>query len=408
MFSVNQPWDPLKVCVVGKSYPPEFYSWVKNPRLRNLFERIAIETEEDYQNIINKLQEFGVEIVRPNTMTSLDEQYISSDNRIPGPVSMNPRDTAIMIGNNFYFYPTDSSAEKVSGRSIEKTNWTPEAYNAIKGIDWPSEYTSFETLPDWIKKEIKELHGITPIDGEYFQDFLDKVSLFNWWTPMIERIQKEGNNIITNFDQKILSSIPTNGITRIGKDLFFGCSEKLNHSQEEKIAHSYFQDYNCHYVYTGGHIDGCFSPVTPGLILSINDMDKYKSTFPHWEVVYLQGESWSKVKDFLHLKKKNHGRWWIKDYEKDNELIDFVETWLNNWVGYVEETVFDVNILTIDEKNVIVNGYNKKAFDAFARHGITPHICPVRHRYFWDGGIHCVTLDLHRQGDVKPFPLGSQ
>ena len=49
MYSVHQPWDPLKVCVVGKSYPPEFYNFIKNPRLRGLFERIATETEEDYQ-----------------------------------------------------------------------------------------------------------------------------------------------------------------------------------------------------------------------------------------------------------------------------------------------------------------------------------------------------------------------
>ena len=59
-WSVYQHWDPLKVCVVGRSYPPEFYSWISTPHIRALFERIAIETEEDYQHIISKLQEFGV------------------------------------------------------------------------------------------------------------------------------------------------------------------------------------------------------------------------------------------------------------------------------------------------------------------------------------------------------------
>lgn len=52
MYSVYQHWDPLKVCVVGRSYPPEFYSWIRVPHVRKLFERMAIETEEDYQNII--------------------------------------------------------------------------------------------------------------------------------------------------------------------------------------------------------------------------------------------------------------------------------------------------------------------------------------------------------------------
>ena len=62
-YSVYQHWDPLKVCVVGRSYPPEFYSWIKIPHVRKLFERIATETEEDYQNIIKKLESFGVTVL---------------------------------------------------------------------------------------------------------------------------------------------------------------------------------------------------------------------------------------------------------------------------------------------------------------------------------------------------------
>jgi glycine amidinotransferase len=69
----------------------------------------------------------------------------------------------------------------------------------------------------------------------------------------------------------------------------------------------------------------------------------------------------------------------------------------------VEETVFDVNMLVIDPTNVMVTNYNKQVFDALDRFGITPHVVPFRHRYFWDGGIHCVTLDLDRQGQMQDF-----
>lgn len=56
MLSVYQHWDPLKVCIVGRSYPPEFYSWITVPHVRNLFEKIAIATEEDYQSLIKLLR----------------------------------------------------------------------------------------------------------------------------------------------------------------------------------------------------------------------------------------------------------------------------------------------------------------------------------------------------------------
>ena len=47
--------------------------------------------------------------------------------------------------------------------------------------------------------------------------------------------------------------------------------------------------------------------------------------------------------------------------------------------------------------------FTEKAFDAFSRHGVTPHICNFRHRYFWDGGLHCITSDLNREGVMQDY-----
>ena len=71
----------------------------------------------------------------------------------------------------------------------------------------------------------------------------------------------------------------------------------------------------------------------------------------------------------------------------------------------MEETVFDVNMLIIDPKNVLVVNYNKALFECLERYGITAHVVPFRHRFFWDGGLHCVTSDLHREGQMKNYFL---
>jgi N-dimethylarginine dimethylaminohydrolase len=383
---------------VGKSYPPEFYSFITNSRLRNLFERIAIETEQDFQNLVALLEKFRVKVVRPNVPTVQLDQLLTQNRRIPGPVSMIPRDQMIMIGSNFFVFPYDNISIKSSGRNIITTNWTKKNYNNLKGPNWPQEFTPFEQLPVWIQEECKTLLQFNFVPSDDREEIISKSGEFEWWSPVTELVKSAGNPIIKNQYHDILNQIPSNGITRIGKDLFFGISESADIDKIKKLTEHFFPDYRNHIVTTGGHIDGCFTPVKPGLIVSIQDMPTYATTFPGWEVVYLAGESWDKVQPFLDLKRKNQGRWWIKGSEYDTELIDYVETWLQDWVGYVEESVFDVNILVIDQQNVIVNSYNKQAFDAFERHGVTPHICPLRHRYFWDGGIHCVTLDLDRDG----------
>ena len=328
-YSVYQHWDPLEVCLVGKTYPPEFYSYIHNVRVRSVLERIAEETEEDYQKLITLLELFNVEVIRPkiqefhNYLLPNDMQY-----NIP---PMTPRDYTAMIGDTFY----------TNCNYIQKNDFTDE---------------------------------------------FDKISI--------------RNKVVYHNDPTVNSAM----VTRCGRDLYFG-TLSYDVDAESLLARyqSQFPNYRCHVVNTGGHLDGTFCPVKPGLIISLCDIPTYAKTFPGWEVVYLPGQSWEAVAPFLDLKRKNMGKWWVPGEELNDDFTDYVEQWMSHWVGYVEETVFDVNMLVIDEKNVVCNNYNKQVFDAFERHGITPHIVNFRHRFFWDGGLHCITSDISRRGTMQDY-----
>jgi hypothetical protein len=345
-YSVHQHWDPLKVMAVGISYPPEFYDYITNEKVRKVFYRIAEETEEDYQKLINLLQSFGVDVVRTSATQLIERGKfdIKNGNPINAPVTMQPRDQSIMIGETFYC----------------------------------NNYATY--------------------------------------APLRDKVMAAGNTVRPNKDYDIgykyqNTDLYLNGaqISRLGKDLYVGSFEPIPNDKRVEVEKTWaklrseFPDYRLTFVDTQGHSDGSFCPVVPGLIVSITTPINYENTFPGWEVVYLQGESWVKIKSFLELKQKNHGKWWVPGEELNDDFTHYVETWMNKWVGYVEESVFDVNMIVIDKKNVIVNGYNEKAFDAFSRHGITPHVCNFRHRYFWDGGLHCITSDLHREGSMEDY-----
>jgi hypothetical protein len=363
LYSVYQHWDKLKTCVVGKSYPPQFYSFIKNPKLRNLFEKIAIETEEDLDNLEKLLQKFNVKTIRPLVPHVDAIEHINKGERIPAPISMIPRDQMIMIGNTFLLFPYDRIYSKASGQRFSKT--LAEQYQVI-----------------------------------------DETKKLDWWSPIKDNVINANNIIIENAWDELLKVLPANGITRCGKDLYFGIDKNpLLKVGLKKLQKKYFSNYRCHEVPTHGHTDGVYMPVVPGLIVSTVHADEisYDKEFPDWEIVNIIGEGWGKTAMWSQLKIKNNGAWWIKGHEADDELINFVETWLRDWVGYVEESVFDVNMLMIDEHNVICNGYNKTVFDAFERYKITPHILNLRHRYFWDGGIHCSTLDLDREGTMQDY-----
>lgn len=356
-YSVYQHWDPLKVMVVGTSYPPELYDYIKNEKVRKVFYKIAEETEEDYQKLISLLKSFNVKVIRTNTDFEVDQAKwaIKNNEIIPRPWMMQPRDSCIMLGEEFccYDHPTfKATLEDVKNAGNKISYYEYDGHLAVGEFKFP-------------------------------------------------------NNVI---EPAYINSAMT---TRVGKDLYVGTLSVSAMSgdiaQIEKSLQNRFPNYRVTGVRTGGHADGCFCPVVPGLILSIIGLDSYTETFPGWEVVYLPGESWGKIKEWIRLKKINGGKWWMPGEELNDDFTNYVEQWMSHWVGYVEESVFDVNMIVIDRHNVIVNGYNKQVFDAFSRYNITPHICNFRHRYFWDGGLHCITSDLDRDGVLTDwFPERNQ
>jgi glycine amidinotransferase len=197
----------------------------------------------------------------------------------------------------------------------------------------------------------------------------------------------------------------------VGRDLFFDFySHDPQYTKKQyfqllkfKIIPEYFSDYRIHYVDCGGHSDAVFSPVVPGLIVTYLDPNTYKNSFPSWEIVKVPFHSYTDNDLALRSLKATNGQWWIKDQELDPALIDFVSDKFKTWVGYSVETQFDVNLFMIDQHNAVINSANPVIVSALERHGVTPHIVPFRHRFFWDCGLHCATLDVVREGECVDY-----
>ena len=382
MYSVYQHWDPLKVCLVGKTYPPEFYSWIKDANTRNRFEKLAEETEEDYQGLIKLLtQRFGVKVHRPKFPDNLQDLYI--DGKWVQPPTA-PRDYFLMIEDRFWVpqVPNASHAWSVFYRQ----NKPAHCPDYVRPDDfyqaWPNHATEIqEKFAQFCKTDQQHLDG-----------------KLNFYNHVFDEIRAQGNEIVyTDLDF-------INGcfVSRIGGNLFF--ATQTYHDDKQAIldqVNQLFPRTVNRVVNSGGHGDAVYCPVTQGLIISLNDVPTYADTFPDWEVVYLPPSNYSHMREFEFSMKRNKGRWFMPGFEQDNNLIHMVDHYFDDWVGQVSETVFDVNILIVDPKNIVVSTHNDRVEAACARHGIEVHVVPFRHKYFWDCGIHCVTNDISRQGTVQ-------
>lgn len=198
------------------------------------------------------------------------------------------------------------------------------------------------------------------------------------------------------FDAYPLYCFCSPNITRIGKKALVDVWQ----SPEivEKFLKPRYPQFDYEEIYIGGHNDSVFSVLKPGLVIASNDLREYEHVFKDWKILYFDDPNWSQVKKWQSLKSKNKGKWWVPDQEDNDEFTNFVEQWLSGWTGYVEETIFDVNCLVLDERHVVVNTPNPVLIDLLKQNGMEAIVCPLRHRFFWDGGWHCLTLDIRRRG----------
>jgi N-dimethylarginine dimethylaminohydrolase len=182
---------------------------------------------------------------------------------------------------------------------------------------------------------------------------------------------------------------------RVGRDIFVDCDRdsKISYQFFESAIDKLAENYRIHITHTGDHNDGIFCPVAPGQIVSTHYRKKYQDTFPDWNVFFLPDTSNGNG---------YNGSWWVpgKDYACYNETV--IEK-AKNWIGNFKETIFEVNMLVIDQHNVICIAEN----DAVCRHleslGIQAHVVDYRDRGFCDGGLHCLTVDIHRDGEIIDY-----
>jgi len=236
----------------------------------------------------------------------------------------------------------------------------------------------------------------------------DKLYFFNSpqqqaWLPVLENYSKES----VVFSNRVIGG---GNIVRYGKDIIFDQVFMEESSMEEifttydnfiKYTLDYFKnDYRCHFITNGGHIDGCFSIPHPGLIMTTGYFSDYDTFFPGWERIHMSSPTYNKTK-FVNMGVLQ--KWGIPEKNIFGQFHEYVEQHCVDWVGNFTETYFEINVLMLDEKNMLCMGNHEQLFEKLEQHGITCHVVPFRARTFWDGGIHCITTDIRRKAVCKDY-----
>ena len=365
--------DPLQQVMLGTWFLPEYFDSVKNARIREPLKQIAHETHEDLENFAFQLRLHGVEVYRPVTPTGL----FDSEN-IVRPV-INVRDTMRIIGTTMYKFVSRSpeygtALESCIGSFVDLTDILAKANQDAK------------LLPKYSKEKYELLCGS---DWPIFEDYCANTYTID------NSIQTEIDSYKTSIEYESLNTPEAPCIFVTDQEIIVDHHEYVNFTQvlsEHIKTDKIWRSINTH----AGHTDGCFNLINPTTIIGIGELidrcvPEYRNQIRvTWD--NFQGH----VKEFNEHKKRVNGRWWIPGQENNDELTTFIEHYLGHLVGHVEETQFDLNVLCLDHNTTFVTG-NSKDIRKLKDYNIDAIPIQWRHRWFHDGGLHCITLDLLRR-----------
>jgi len=338
-------WQPLEEVIVGRCYTSDYFDFIEDAQVRDQLGRIMHETEEDLDNLQKTIETYGATVRRPVLKVTKDDFALAQTQGDGAPLPpLTPRDWQISLGDKLLRVLSMSELDEVCA------DYEAQGANVINP------------------------HGPTG------------------WDPNC-----------------ILNGGSASCIVRVGRDIFFDNSEFLTSEQAKWIQQNVLadKDYRFHEAKTEGHGDAVFAILKPGVILSTyhaDDLD-LPGEFPGWDFLKLNDPSIVAAQNMGRIKEVNRPdqAWYYTGGTPSDKMRNYVNNYLEHWLGYINETVFDVNCLVLDEENVIFSAENAEVFKFCEKHGINPIVSPLRHQYFWDGGISCCTQDIRRRGGLEDY-----
>jgi hypothetical protein len=178
------------------------------------------------------------------------------------------------------------------------------------------------------------------------------------------------------------------------------CVEEIQKYKEfQNHIPALFPNSRCHFLNQGGHCDAGFAVLGPGRLLTTQYYEAYADCFRGWQLLNI-----SQPEFHAHgVNNGGNGRWWVPELYPGPNFNQYLLEFAADWVGNYRETFFECNCVLIDERNIVCIGTNEGIFERLHQWGFNVHVVPFRTRTFWDGGLHCCTLDIRRANGPRDY-----
>jgi len=160
---------------------------------------------------------------------------------------------------------------------------------------------------------------------------------------------------------------------KCGRDIFVQKSNVTNQFGIDWLQKHLGDKYKIHVLEVNDthpmHIDATLLPLAPGkLLINKERLVRIPDLFKKWDILEAP-----------------------KPCISESHCLYMTSRWIN------------MNILSLDEKRVIVEAGEELIISALKKWGFKPILCNFRNFNTFGGSFHCATLDIRRKGDLKSY-----
>jgi hypothetical protein len=394
------PYEKLKTVMLGTFYTAEYFDFIDDILIRKPLQQIATEINEDLDYYAHVLTTHGCHVIRP-VMPSVTEfvRYYQQHQKFMMP-PLQPRNAFTVIGDTLYILNKENaegileSLRLYNNNIVDLIDSNTEFFNESikkKKVCYNSQ------LNKWYRYE-----KYMELAGPDWPDFYDYVQGQRSNLPHIAEEIEQFESALC-YETKEFRALQGPNIFPTESGLVIDCNEYCDY--ETWFCNlSGYRGPVIRINTTAGHTDGCFIVLGNKTIIGIDPLIDYAKSFPGYYVIGISSKHYMDYVNKLSPIMKDDNsiwvRWQVQGQESNSRFINFVEKYLQEWTGYAYETVFDVNILAIDETTVCTIGKDPAIIKQLNNRGIECITIPWRHRFFVDCGLHCLTLDLDRDSST--------
>jgi hypothetical protein len=223
------------------------------------------------------------------------------------------------------------------------------------------------------------------------------------WQTALDEYRSSGSEVIVEKDGPWACLSPP-CLVRMGRDIYvdYKYHEHVWGLVTEPLV-ELAKDFRIHVSMLDGHSDCVFCPIEKGLLLSTEYKKTYNKTYPDWEIYWLTNNP---VRDRIVKTSGGFFQWHAPISNTSVKAFGaHIEQYAQDWIGHSSETIFDVNLLKVNDNTLFSVGEDHELFEFLHKRGYNVEVFDFRCKTFWDSGMHCLTNDIRRSGqcpDLMP------